>query len=50
MGNLLVWSGIYLFLIIGLFYFLFKAVKTKNIKYAYPITVMVILMVAMFFL
>ena len=50
MGNLLVWLIIYIVLIALLFYFLFKAAKTKNIKYAYPITGVILLMVGMFFL
>ena len=50
MGNLLIWVGIYIFLIVGLFYFLYKATKTKNIKYAYPIVGMVLLMIGMLFL
>jgi len=50
MENLLIWVGLFIFLILGLFYFLLKAVKTKNIKYTYPIVAMLLLMIGMFFL
>ena len=50
MDNLLIWLSIYIFLIIGLFYFLYMATKTKNKKYGYPIAGIVILMVGMLFL
>ena len=48
--NLLVWLFINIVLIIGIFYFSFQAVKTKNPKYGYPIAGLVILMVGMLFL
>jgi len=50
MGNLLVWLSIYVFLIIGLFYFLYMATKTRSKRYAYPIAGIVILMIGMLFL
>ncbi len=48
--NLLVWLLINIVLIIGIFYFSFQAVKTKNPKYGYPIAGLVILMIGMLFL
>ena len=50
MDNLLIWLGVYMVLIIGLFYFSFQALKTKNPKYGYPIAGVVILMIGMLFL
>jgi len=48
--NLLVWLFINIVLIIGIFYFSFQAVKSKNPKYGYPIAGLVILMGGMLFL
>ena len=50
MDNLLIWLGVYIFLIMGLFYFSFQALKTKNPKYGYPIAGLVVLMIGMLFL
>jgi len=48
--NLLVWSLIFLILIGTMFWFLFKAVKTKNAKYGYLIFGIIILMSILFFI
>ncbi len=48
--GLLIWLILYLILILGLFWTLYKAFKTKNIKYGYAILLNVILMVLLLFI
>ena len=48
--GLLIWILLYIVLIIGLFWTLYKVVKTKNLKYAYAILLNVILMVLLLFI
>ncbi len=48
--NLLLWLVINIVLIVGIFYFSFQALKSKNPKYGYPIAGLVILMIGMLFL
>ncbi len=50
MNSLLIWTLAYIFVILVLFYLLFKVIRTKNIKYAYAIGAMVLLMIGMLFI
>ena len=50
MNSLILWTLVYVVMILGMFYFLYRTIKTKNVKYAYAIGGMLILMIGMFFL
>ena len=48
--GLLIWTLLYLVLILGLFWTLYRAMKTKNVKYGYAVLLNVILMVLLLFI
>lgn len=48
--GLLIWLILYLILILGLFWTLYKAFKTKNNKYGYVILLNIILMILLLFI
>jgi hypothetical protein len=48
--GLLIWMILYIILIIGLFWTLYKTIKTKNAKYGYAVLLNVILMVLLLFI
>jgi len=48
--GLLIWMLLYLLLILGLFWTLHRAMKTKNIKYGYAVLLNIILMVLLLFI
>ena len=48
--GLLIWMILYCILILGLFWSLYKAIKTKNAKYGYAVLLNVILMILLLFI
>jgi len=48
--GLLIWTLLYFVLILVFFWTLYRAIKTKNVKYGYAILLNVILMVLLLFI